>query len=171
MKINFIQQKAEDYFAGVSEETYDLVFASHALHFVALETVSLIAMSVRHGGHFVVVIGARNSIMSTLKDLFVPVPAITGEDILKSMKACNISSEFEAIIESRPSFLDLEGVSFPKNKDDMKEAEKNLISLMVQKNIDDVDQVGYAMARQIILGHLKNNQLRLENDAMIFWRK
>lgn len=171
LKINFIQQKAEDYFANIPAETYDLVFASHSLHLIPLKALPRIAVSVKRGGCLIAVIGARDSIMSELKDLFVPAPAITGKDVLQGIKECDIGGEFKIKLESRPSILDLEGVSFTENKNDMGNAEKNLISLMVQKNIDDVDQAGYARARQIILRHLKNNRLRLENDAMVFWRE
>ncbi len=167
-EVSYHPTRAEDYFQPLTAAQYDFVFSSHSLHLMPLTALDDIASALKPGGYFVVVIGARTSIMSTLKDLFVFQPAITGEDILRVMKEQH--PEFEVEKTSQPSFLDLRGVDLPENKADLTEETKNILSLMVQKNIDDVDQAGYTKARQLILEKLEDGQLRLDNDGFVFRR-
>ena len=169
LSIRFIQQKAEKHFGPSTDGRYDLVFASHTMHLVPLEYISAVASSVRPGGYMIVVIGARSSIMSDLKDLFVSVPAITGKDILET--TASLELPFEVTVVQQPSFLDLRGAALPQSKSELTEPVKNLFSLMIQKNIDDISQTDYENVRNMIIVRLDSNGiLRLENDCLIFKR-
>lgn len=170
LQVVYVRQKAEEYFTPSLTEQYDLIFASHSLLFISLNAVPHIMSAIKPLGYFVVVIGARSSIMSTLKELFAPKPAITGDDILKFMQRDDIKNRFKVAQISQPSFLDLKDVDFPESKGGLSENTKDIISLMLQKNIDDANQGGYSRARKLILDRMHDGNLQLDNDCFIFRR-
>ncbi|MFH1729552.1 MAG: class I SAM-dependent methyltransferase [Pseudomonadota bacterium] len=165
---NFVNQSAETYFSSGEVPEYDLLFASHSLHLLDLELVPEIAETLSENGSFVVIIGSKTSIMSILKDLFVPKPAITGEDIVNIMKRNTV---FEIITVDIPSHLDLKDVELPISKSQLTETAKNILSLMIQKNIDDISQSEYEKVRSLIIERLDNGVLQLDNDAIIISRR
>ncbi|MBF0107038.1 MAG: class I SAM-dependent methyltransferase [Deltaproteobacteria bacterium] len=167
----YYNQKAEDHFALPNKSRYDMVFASHSLHLVPLTALRDLVGSMKPGGYLVVVIGARHSVMSVLKDLFVEQPAITGADIISTLAGLNKRSQFEMNVESWPSTLSLDDIELPDRFDELDEKTKNILSLMVQKNIDEVGQEGYTLTRNHILPRLVNGRLRLDNDCIVLRRK
>lgn len=106
--------------------------------------------------------------MSALKDFFAPYPAITGKDICNSLKA--ISKTIPCQIEPLQFFsylVDLSDIEFNEDKNKLSENAKNLLSLMFQKNIDDIGQTEYTPALRLILNKLNNGSIELDNDCII----
>ncbi|MBU0505669.1 MAG: class I SAM-dependent methyltransferase [bacterium] len=168
--IEFRQAKAEEFFDAATTSVFNFIFSSHSLHLISLEAFKNILKSLVPGGYLVVVIGAKTSVMSELKDLFVEKPTITGSDISETAHQLP-HNEFSVSVEVFPSVLCLEGVELPENFDDLTEEAKNLLSLLVQANLDTVGQAGYEKARAVILKRENGSQLVLDNDLIIIRRR
>lgn len=168
LHVRFLKKTAEDHFADLPGEYYDFVLASHSLHLVDSGAVSRIVASIKTGGCLAIVTGAAGSIMSLLKDLFFDTPSATGSDIVRMLCASAESTSCSVKTLSNPSNLDLEDIELAENKNGLSEAAKNLLSLMLQRNIDEIGQSEYAIIRRLILERMDRRLLRLENDCIVF---
>ncbi|MFH0800369.1 MAG: class I SAM-dependent methyltransferase [Pseudomonadota bacterium] len=167
LKVNFVSMGAEEYFAN-AEMIYDLVFSSHSIYFFPLETILNIAPAINSGGFFVVVAMSSQSIMAELKDMFSPKPTITTDGVLSFIRQRNTRFQQSATYLPFPSVLTLNGITLPENKQNLTEEAKNLLSLMIQRNIDELDDADYKKVRQAIIRRNSGDRLALDNGGLLF---
>lgn len=166
LTINCFQQKVEDYLANIKIKS-DLIFSSHSIYFISMGTITKIWQMLDQNGYFMVVAMSKSSVMAKLKDMFSEKPTITADDILEMMQNKGFDFSQPTMPFSCPSILNLDGINPVSDKNNLSEETKNLLSLMIQKNIDDLDNAQYKTVRDVILNAVNNNKLLLDNTSLI----
>ena len=64
----------------------------------------------------------------------------------------------------------MRGIEFPLDKDSLTEETKSLISLMIQKNVDELSESDYLRVREMIVSRMSGNSLVLDNLGIVFRR-
>ena len=161
----FAPQRAELFFSE-AVPIFDLVFSSHSFYFIPLETLLGISTSINNNGFLVIVAMSQDSIMTALKDMFSPKPTITADAILTFLKTSGLASQYEVEVFHRPSVLNLNGISLGL-KSELTEETKNLLSLMIQKNIDDISDDEYESVKALILSKVHDGILELDSSYLV----
>jgi SAM-dependent methyltransferase len=159
------KQYAETYFHH-AYSSFDIILSSHSLYFIPTETLREVFASIKRNGFLVIIAMSQRSIMSQLKDMFSPEPTITADVILEFMQAEGFASQYAINVIQRKSLLDMNGISLGK-KHELSEPAKNLLSLMIQKDIDDINGDEYERVRAVILPRLNNARLELESSYIV----
>jgi len=164
LKVNPFNQDAEGYFFS-GPQKYDLIFSSHSIYFFPLEIMLRAFLFLNKGGYFVVNAMSRKSIMSILKDMFSPSRTISAEDVLEHLQGHNIAHS--VVTYGRPSILDMHGIELREGIGYLADETKNLLSLMLQRSIDELVETEYMKARDVILERLHEGKLILDNTILV----
>lgn len=157
---------AEQYFG--TQVHHNLIFSAHSIYFFSIETVSNVWHTLSDGSYFITMAMSRRSIMALLKDLFAPTPTITADDVIEFMRNNMAGASYEVSAVGKPSVLDFSGIILCTSRGELSEEAKNLLSLMIQRDIDGLTQDEYGMVRDIILGRLTDGRLVLDNTGVVF---
>lgn len=165
-------QSAENYFGQpASVEPYDIITSSHSLYFFPLSTLDVMHASLAEYGYLWIVAMSRQSIMAELKGLFHGGQTTTADEALRYLEDHHVAESPSIAVSTFSSVLNLEGIDFAVEKRLLNDEAKNLLSLMIQKNVDDLSEDEYVGVRQRILGRMSGGRLILENKAILVQRK
>jgi len=167
LTLNYYQIAAEDFFKQqIPQNRYDFVFASHSFYFIDMELLTQILQSIKPQGFLCVILGAESSWMSFFKDLFAKASSAHGGTFIKSFKNCTVSRKWRINHQMIPTYLDLCRMcwSSPSRID---ETSKNMMSLILQKNFDELTLAQKKEAYRHMSSHLDEQHMLLDGDYFL----
>ncbi|MFH1652511.1 MAG: class I SAM-dependent methyltransferase [Pseudomonadota bacterium] len=165
-KTEIFNETAEEHFRMV-QAGYDIVFSSHSMYFTPLDTFQKIYSSLKLGGFLVVLAMSRISIMAQLKNLFHQNKTSTIDDYVELMEAKGFISNGNHCRQDFTSELNISGFHFANCIAELTEETKDILSLMLQRNVDDLSDDQYRTAKDTILERVNGHNLLLNNSIVV----
>lgn len=169
--LRYHKKPAEVFFhAENTKRKYNFIFASHSFYFINMKLLSQIVESIKSCGFFCVVLGAETSWMSYFKDFFSKQPSVHGGTFIKAFLSLAQKNKWEISRQMIPTRLDLRLMHW-KSPNSINNTSKNMMSLILQRNYDDLSLQQKEKVYNEMLPHLKNRNMMLDGDYFLIRRK
>jgi len=161
---------AERFFSGKRDAAYDFILASHSLYFIDMAVLQAMIAGVVRGGYLCTVLGAESSWMSYFKDFFTKRPSVHGGTFLKAFDTSVRKGDWITDRQKIETRLDLGRMWWP-SPDEINDESKNMMSLILQKDFDDLSSDDRKRVHGEILAHLQKKRMMLDGDYFLSRRE
>jgi hypothetical protein len=162
---------AEKFFLGNKPTiAYDLIFASHSFYFIDMGILPSITSAIGREGFLCTVLGAESSWMSFFKDFFSKQTSVHGGTFLKAFGKCVRKEDWATDHQRIGTRLDLSHMKW-HTPHEIDETSKNVMSLILQRDFDDLSPDDRERVHSKMLPHMKNRHMILDGDYFLFQRK